>query len=65
MSLFVRKNVTAWGTTSLVSLALLATSCAGQDDNTSAGKESSPASARAHGYVEGAQEAASDRAETE
>lgn len=58
MSLFVRKNVTAWGATSLVSLALLATSCAGQDDNTSAGKESSPASARAHGYVEGAQEAA-------
>ncbi|MFB6553449.1 hypothetical protein [Streptomyces sp. NPDC056405] len=58
MSLLVRKNVTSWGTTLFVSLALLATSCAGQDDNASAGKESSPASATAHGYVEGAQEAA-------
>ncbi|MFB7088521.1 hypothetical protein [Streptomyces sp. NPDC056296] len=57
MSLFVRKNVTSWGTTLFVSLALLATSCAGQDDNASADKESSPASTTAHGYVEGAQEA--------
>ncbi|MFJ8148895.1 hypothetical protein ACIQ6R_28175 [Streptomyces sp. NPDC096048] len=58
MSLFVRKNVTSWGVASFASLAMLATSCAGQDDHASADKKSSPASATAHGYVEGAQEAA-------
>ncbi|MFE0804104.1 hypothetical protein [Streptomyces sp. NPDC058812] len=58
MSLFVRQNVTSWRATVFVSLALLATSCAGQDDSASADKGSSPASATAHGYVEGAQEAA-------
>jgi hypothetical protein len=58
MSLFVRRNVTAWGSVALVSLALLATSCAGQDGNASAPKGSPSASATPHGYVEGAQEAA-------
>ncbi|MEE1798344.1 hypothetical protein PUR57_06595 [Streptomyces sp. JV176] len=58
MSLFVRRNVTAWGPTALAALALLATSCAGQDDNAPAPKAGSPTSATPHGYVEGAREAA-------
>lgn len=58
MSLSVRRNVTAWGATALVPLGLLATSCAGQGDGTSAPKASSSAPATPHGYVEGAREAA-------
>ncbi|MFB6780466.1 hypothetical protein ACFCX0_24205 [Streptomyces sp. NPDC056352] len=58
MPLLVRRNVTAWGPTALTSLALLATSCVGQDDNVSAPKAGSSASATSHGYIEGAQEAA-------
>ncbi|MFF2846012.1 hypothetical protein ACFVT5_06745 [Streptomyces sp. NPDC058001] len=58
MSLFVRRNVTPWAPRALVALALLATSCAGQDDNASAPKGSSSTSATPHGYIEGAQEAA-------
>ncbi|WP_327248459.1 hypothetical protein [Streptomyces sp. NBC_01320] len=58
MPLLIRRNVTAWGPTALTSLALLATSCVGQDDNVSAPKAGSSASATPHGYIEGAQEAA-------
>lgn len=58
MSLFVRRNVTARGSAALAALALLATSCAGQDGDASAPRERPSASATPHGYVEGAQEAA-------
>ncbi|MEZ3179560.1 hypothetical protein KYY02_12975 [Streptomyces pimonensis] len=58
MSLFVRRNVTAWGSTVLAALALLATSCAGQDGVASPPGEGPSTSATPHGHVEGAQEAA-------
>lgn len=54
----VRRNVTSWAPAAVVALALLATSCAGQDGDASARKASAPASGTPHGYVEGAQEAA-------
>ncbi|CAM5701383.1 hypothetical protein [Streptomyces griseomycini] len=58
MSLFVRRNVTSWGPAALAALALLTTSCAGQDGEASASRQSPSASATPHGYVEGAREAA-------
>ncbi|MFH9617102.1 hypothetical protein ACH4MM_25840 [Streptomyces pratensis] len=54
----VRRNVTSWTPTAVVALALLATSCAGQDGDAPSPKAGSSASATPHGYVEGAQEAA-------
>ncbi|MFI1018460.1 hypothetical protein [Streptomyces sp. NPDC020965] len=64
MALFVRKdvttrrNVTAGASTALVAVALLTTSCAGHDGEATAQRADSAASTTAHGYVEGAQEAA-------
>ncbi|MFD6284781.1 hypothetical protein [Streptomyces sp. NPDC060205] len=53
----VRRNVTPWASAALVLTALLVTSCAREKDNDAqpAARSSSPT---AHGYVEGAQEAA-------
>ncbi|MFD7698901.1 hypothetical protein [Streptomyces caelestis] len=58
MSLFVRKNVTAWAPAALAALALLTAGCAGRDDGASSPKGGATTSAPPHGYVEGAQEAA-------
>ncbi|MEU4176540.1 hypothetical protein [Streptomyces sp. NPDC026589] len=53
----VRRNISPWASTALVLTALLATSCAGEERVTARPDASSP-SPTAHGYVEGAQEAA-------
>jgi hypothetical protein len=55
--LFVGRNVTARSSAALVAVALLTTSCAGQDGNAPTPKATAPPSAP-HGYVEGAQERA-------
>ncbi|WP_320781492.1 hypothetical protein [Streptomyces sp. CRN 30] len=52
-----RRNIPLRGPAALVLTALLATSCAGQDDKPASPSASSP-SAVPHGYVEGAKEAA-------
>ncbi|MFE3826863.1 hypothetical protein [Streptomyces sp. NPDC059092] len=53
----VRRNVTPRAAAALLLTALLATSCAGEGDNTSRPAARSP-SGTPHGYVEGAQESA-------
>ncbi|MGW6007999.1 hypothetical protein [Streptomyces sp. NPDC055210] len=53
----VRRNVTPWASAALVLTALLATSCAREKDN-DARPAASSSSPTAHGYVEGAKEAA-------
>ncbi|WP_151480784.1 hypothetical protein [Streptomyces albicerus] len=53
----VRSNSTPWAPAALVAVSLLTTSCAGQNDDASAPKTTTSASAP-HGYVEGAQEKA-------
>lgn len=53
----VRSNVIPWVPAALAAVALLTTSCAGQNDDASAPKSTAAASAP-HGYVEGAQEKA-------
>ncbi|MFE7030688.1 hypothetical protein ACFU9Y_10275 [Streptomyces sp. NPDC057621] len=53
----VRRYVTPWASAALVLTALLATSCAREKDN-DARPAASSSSPTAHGYVEGAQEAA-------
>ncbi|MDQ1041342.1 hypothetical protein QFZ75_007758 [Streptomyces sp. V3I8] len=53
----VRRNVTPWVPAALVITALLTTSCSAEKDNSPRSDRSSP-SATAHGYVEGAREAA-------
>ncbi|GGX36301.1 hypothetical protein [Streptomyces lomondensis] len=53
----VRRNLTPWAPAALVTVALLATGCAGQGADASAPR-ATPTSAAPHGYVEGAQERA-------
>ncbi|MFF9031009.1 PQQ-binding-like beta-propeller repeat protein [Streptomyces iakyrus] len=55
--MFVGRNVTARSSAALVAVALLTTSCAGQDGNAATPKATASPSAP-HGYVEGAQERA-------
>ncbi|OAH12842.1 hypothetical protein [Streptomyces jeddahensis] len=55
--MFVRRNVTTWGSAALVAVSLLTTSCAGQD-GTASGARTTPSASAPHGYVEGAQEKA-------
>ncbi|MEU0723676.1 hypothetical protein [Streptomyces sp. NPDC006140] len=55
--MFVRRNRTPWAPAAFVTVALLATGCAGQDAAPSA-PGATPTSAAPHGYVEGAQERA-------